>query len=302
MDTLPEQKATDAPEPRPFYPQPSRGPAIAAAAVVLMLAAGGGYYWWQQRAPAAPVAQSAPAASAPAPSAPAADAAPAIQHPIEAAPAPVVADAGGTPPSPDAMLARALVDVLGAQRVATWLQTDGFARRVVATVDNLGRVHASSQLWPVTPTAGRFAVQTAGEVTTLSPTNAARYDGFVAFVESIDAKRAAALYKQFYPQFQAAHQELGYPRGYFNDRLVAVIDQLLATPEPKGPIALRLTEVKGEVPSTRPWVRYEFADPSLESLSAGQKILVRMGNDHARRLKARLVAFRSEIARDAARR
>ena len=48
--------------------------------------------------------------------------------------------------------------------------------------------------------------------------------------------RAVALYARLYPLFQQAYEELGYPGRYFNDRLVEVIDDLLATPEPTGPV------------------------------------------------------------------
>jgi len=43
-------------------------------------------------------------------------------------------------------------------------------------------------------------------------------------------------------------------------------------------------------------VLYEFDDPQLESLTAGQKILVRMGLDNERRVKARLAELRGLIA------
>jgi hypothetical protein len=102
---------------------------------------------------------------------------------------------------------------------------------------------------------------------------------------------------RLYPLFQQSYQELGYPRGYFNDRLVEVIDQLLATPEPVGPLAVHLTEVKGPITSDRPWVRYEFADPALQALPAGSKMLLRMGPDNARRLKAKLAELRAAITR-----
>ncbi len=105
------------------------------------------------------------------------------------------------------------------------------------------------------------------------------------------------MYRRYYPLFQRAYQELGYPNAYFNDRVVAVIDQLLATPEPGTPPTLRLTEVKGEVASTQPWTRYEFTDPALQALPAGSKMLLRMGPQHASKLKAQLRSLRAEIAR-----
>jgi len=284
-------------EPRPYQP-PSSGVNRAVIAVVaLLLAAGGGWWWWQQRAPApAPAAPSAPVAAAPTEPAPPTPAEPVIQHPIDA---PAEANARTLPSldQSDPALKEALTGLLGSEAVAQFLLTDGFVRRVVATVDNLGRAHAAPRLWPVVPTGGRFSVQAAGEQTLVTPANAARYDAFVALATVIDPARAAALYKAHYPLFQTAYRELGYPKGYFNDRLVEVIDQLLATPEPTGPLAMRLTEVKGPIEADRPWVRYEFVDPALQALPAGSKMLLRMGPTHAQRLKAQLRAFRDAVAR-----
>jgi Protein of unknown function (DUF3014) len=297
-------------EPNPRAWQPAAGTgisraAIAVAAVVILLALGGGWYWWQQRytlpplpptpaEPAPPVA-AAPPAPAPAP------AAPAIQHPIDEAPqAAASAPAPLTLDNADPVLRNALIELLGTKPVASMLQTDDFARRVAATVDNLGRAHAAPRLWPVAPIAGRFSVQAADGGEQIAAANAARYDAFVAFATSVDAKRSAALYRRYYPLFQRAYQELGYPQSYFNDRLVAVIDQMLATPEPATPPTVRLTEVKGPIArgaGDRPWTRYEFTDPALEALPAGSKMLLRMGPQHAARIKQQLRAFRAEIAR-----
>jgi hypothetical protein len=43
-------------------------------------------------------------------------------------------------------------------------------------------------------------------------------------------------------------------------------------------------------------VRYQFVDPSLESLSAGQKILVRVGPANERILKRKLSEVRRLLA------
>jgi hypothetical protein len=58
---------------------------------------------------------------------------------------------------------------------------------------------------------------------------------------------------------------------------------------------VQLTDVKGPEPSLMPWVRYQFADPALESLASGQKIMVRVGSVNERRLKAKLRALRKEL-------
>lgn len=269
---------------------------IVAILVVLLAAGFFGWRWWQQRqaeSAATPAATVAPPPATP-DDAPPPPVAQGPQNPVEeiAKPdeaLPALADA-------DARVRSALAELLGSKNVAAFLQIDGFVRRFVATVDNLPREHAPVQVWPARPTGGAFALSGEGDRRTVDPGNAARYTPFVHFAESVDAKQAAALYARLYPLFQQAYEELGYPGKYFNDRLVAVIDHLLAAPEPQGPVAIRVVEVKGEVPSEKPWVRYEYADPKLESLSAGQKLMVRVGLDNERRLKARLRELRAQVA------
>jgi hypothetical protein len=266
--------------------------------LLVALLGAGGTLWWMYKAkplPAAPVAE-APAA-APEPAAapvPVADAA--ERHPIEA-PVAAASAAAALPPldEADGIVQAALAELLSRQGVMAFLNADGFVRRAVVTVDNLARPHAASRLWPVQPTPGKLQLLLAGDAELIAADNARRYEPFVAFVASVEPARAAALYRRLYPLFRQAYAELGYPKGQFNDRLVEVIDHLLAAPEPKQPPALKLVDVKGEVPSTRPWVRYEYADPALESLSAGQKIMVRIGSTHERRLKAWLAGFRKAI-------
>ncbi len=281
----------------------SRLPAVITSLIVLAVA---GYFGWRyfqktsqgvppQEVPAVsqPVEPIAPAASAP-------TAAPAIQHPVE----PPSAEAGASPaPLPalaeaDAFVREQIAGLIPGKGIVTFLQMDGFIRRVVATVDNLPREQAPLMAWPVYPTPPRFTTQRSDTgVDTIHPDNSRRYGPLVQLIESVDSARAVALYRRLYPLFQQAYEELGFPGRYFNDRLVQVLDHLIATPVQTGPLAVTLVEVKGEVPSTRPWVRYEFADPALQSMSAGQKMLLRTGAENHQRLRAKLVDLRARVAR-----
>ena len=119
---------------------------------------------------------------------------------------------------------------------------------------------------------------------TLDSQNFQRYRPAVDVIRMTDMQRVAAVYLRFYPLFQQAYQDLGYPTGYFNDRLVKVIDELLATPQISGPIDL-----------VRPNVMYLFADPTLESRPAGQKLLIRMGPDNESAVKAKLKELRAIV-------
>jgi hypothetical protein len=265
--------------------------------VAVILAAAGGFAWWQWSQRAAPATPLVAVPDQPT-EAPTAEMPPAVpptpQNPVDA-----LAKADAVLPAlndSDVQMTAALGELIGGKRMAAFLQLDGFVRRVVATIDNLGRSQAAVRMWPVQPAPGRFATAGAAGATTIDAANAGRHEAFVAFVESLDVQRAAALYARLYPLFQEAYEELGYPGLYFNDRLVAVIDHLLQAPEPAPPVAVTLVEVKGEFATTRPWTRYEFVDPALESLSSGQKMMVRVGLANERRLKAKLAAFRAQVA------
>jgi len=116
----------------------------------------------------------------------------------------------------------------------------------------------------------------------LDERNAARYAPAMAALQGLDMPALAQLYRHHYALFQRAYQDLGYPQGYFNDRLVVVIDELLATPTPKAPIEL-----------VRPNVMWQFADADLEARSAGQKLLLRVGTANAAIVRGKLTELRA---------
>lgn len=288
----------DTAEFRPAPERTSSTPWVIAA--LLACAVGAGAAWWFWLRPAqAPVVPPPVAAAPETPAAPSPQPEASGPHnPVDAlAPAdaalPALAES-------DPRVMELLADLLGRDKVASFLLTDGFVRRVVATVDNLARAQAPSRMWPVQPMPQRFVVDAEGDApTTVAAANAARYSAFLAFAEAVPMEPAVALYARLYPLFQQEYEELGYPRRYFNDRLVAVLDHLLLAPEPQGPLRVKLTPVNTEVPNLRPWVRYEFVDPALESLSSGQKILVRMGPANEARAKALIRDLRKRVATSA---
>jgi len=211
-----------------------------------------------------------------------------IRHPLPQVAQP--AGAAQLPPlseSDDAMR-EAFVSPLAKQIVGDLVISKDIARRIVATVDNLPRQKAGTQLLPFKAPARQIAISRKGERVTLSPTNYARYVPYVKLAQAVDAKRLIALYVRFYPLFQQAYAELGYPKKYFNDRAVEAIDDLLAAPDVDGPVIL-----------VQPKVVYEFADPDLEELSAGQKLLIRIGPQNAAAIKAKLRELRRELVVDA---
>jgi hypothetical protein len=271
-------------------------------AVVVIAIVGGVAFWWRQQQrpvpPPPPPAKTAPVVAPTPPARPDASTAPAIRHPIGA-------DSSGadlpTLDKADAAFNRALVDLLGRKAVASFFNIDGFTNRVVATVDNLAREGAAAELWPVRPVPGGFDTEPVAGGTAISDRNAHRYAAMVRMVEAFNTRRAVALYVRFYPLLQRAYEEIGYPGKYFNDRVVEVIDHLLATPEI--PAAIMVKRVALTAPTANTGTPspvgglYQYQDPTLEARSAGQKIMLRVGPANARKLKAKLVDIRQQIAK-----
>lgn len=230
-----------------------------------------------------PTPTSAPSPPAVAPQ-PAPPPVPAIQHPI-----PSGAEQGQSQPLPpldqsDPVVRDSLSGLVGQPAVAKFLVPHQVIRDIVVTVDNLPRKRVAAELRPVQSTPGDTSVDQQGSTTILSQQNYARYAPVMNVVQSVDPKALATIYFRLYPLFQQAYESLGYPGKYFNDRLVQVIDSLLATPDVQGPIDL-----------VRPKVFYQFADPQLEALPAGQKLLIRMGPQNAAVIKQKLRQFRAVI-------
>jgi hypothetical protein len=169
------------------------------------------------------------------------------------------------------------------RRLGEWLVTERLARNIVATIDNLPREEVSTRIRPVKPIPGKFITAREGALH-IAPENDERYRKYVRMFEESDPEQVVALYLRFYPIFQKAYQELGYPDRYFNDQVVAVIDHLLDAPEPEGEVAL-----------TQPKVLFEFADPELQRASAGHKVMMRIGPDNARRVKTHLKKVRAKL-------
>lgn len=253
------------------------------AVIVLAAAIAAGMFIWRKGVQGVEQAP-APAASSTAGAPAAASSAPVVRHPIsDAAPASSSTAALPALEGSDDTVANGLVQ-LGGDGLAGLLLREQIIPRIVATVDALPRQGVATRILPLRTPQGAFAVNQEEGRFTLAQRNAERYAPYMRVVEQVDASKAVAWYVRYYPLFQQAYRDLGYPRGYFNDRLIAAIDNMLATPQVSGPIEL-----------VRPDVYYRYADPSLQSLSAGQKLLLRMGPEQAAKLKAKLREIRAAL-------
>jgi hypothetical protein len=281
-DFDPEADATLPPGDSLRTPAPRKGPIVWLVLLMVLAASAVFFYLWRQDTSQQP-ALVPPSTQPPA----AAEATPTIRHPIE--------DAQGAAANPEAKplpalmvsdttMQNTLADLFGPASLGKVFYEDAIIHRFVTTVDNLPRKTIPSRNLPVKPIAGPLVTSAKDGNVSISADNATRYKPYVQMAESIDAKNLVSAYVHFYPLIQQDYRDLGYPKGYFNDRLIEAIDDLLAAPELTDPLQV-----------VQPKVLYQYADPELEARSAGQKIMIRMGNENVAKVKAKLRDIRREL-------
>ena len=259
----------------------STGSWVAAVVVVLAVVAAGVFL---ARKAMHADQSAAPATVAPTPATTTSAAVP-IRHPIaEAQAQPAGASTAALPPldQSDAEVASSLQRLAGNSPLSLLLVRPQIIARIVATIDAMPGRSLGGFMLPARTPKGAFVTQAVDGNTVIGAGNAARYAPYMRVVEQVDPQALVAWYVHAYPLFQQAYRQLGYPKGYFNDRLIVVIDNLLAAPEPATPPALRLSNGY-----------YVYADSGLESLSAGQRLLLRTGPANEAAIKAKLHTIRS---------
>jgi len=198
----------------------------------------------------------------------------------------------------DPVVRESLAGLVGEKAVQKYVVSENLVAHIVATIDTLTSRQVSANLMPLEPPGGQLKVtedrDPADAKTTpegvpvkeflLDPANYARYVPYVELLESVNTDQLIATYTEYRPWFQQAYVDLGYPGGDFNARLLEVIDQLLDAPDAQEPVHL-----------VKPEAYYLFADPQLEALTAGQKIMIRMGSSNAQRVKRKLAEIRAAL-------
>lgn len=184
----------------------------------------------------------------------------------------------------DNFMSNALAKLLNNKGLMSIFTNDQLIRNIVVTIDNLPRKKMSMRIMPIKKAPGKFIPMESEGGSAISPENSARYTQYIEFAEAVEPKQLVGLYIQLYPLFQTSYEELGYPDQYFNDRMMVVLDHLLAAPDVDEPI-----------PLVQPKYYYQYADPALESRSIGQRILMRVGSNNERVVKAKLKDIKQEL-------
>ena len=266
MSDLPDYELQKTPgESSPPGLSPTRPVGLWVVVAMLVVAAGAAAYialaWRPRPAPA----QSAPASTtgAKAPLPPLGG----IGEPITVPPL----DASDT-------LVRTLVQALSASpAIMAWLPTNGLIRNFTVVVANIADGATPAMHLKVLRPPLPFRIVERDGNAYVDPESYDRYAVIADAVASVEPAAAARLYATLKPRIEEAHRDLGSPDQSLDRTLERAIVALLETPVVDGPVRLKQ---KG--------IGYTFADERLESLTAAQKQLLRMGPRNVRIIKARL--------------
>lgn len=250
---------------QPLTPPPDRGRTGLIVGLIALVALVAGLYWWfgrntgdQTSTTAAPPAETAPP--------------PPAQTELPPTDLPPLAELDPT--------FRSLVgELTNHPLLARWLSGNGLAEQAAAIALQLANGRLPTTMLGALRPSGSFQVRQQDGATVIDPRSYQRYNGIAAAVESVDAAQAARVYTTLEPRLEEAYRQLG-EGGSIRDAVAKAVAGLLATPDVSGPVRL---QPKGGL--------WAYEDPQLESLTPAQKLLLRMGPDNARRIKARLREF-----------
>ena len=274
-----------------YQPRKSSSTTMIVIVVLALIGAAAAFFFLRDDAPVASQTVTTPVAVAPqAVATSSAAAAPIVEYEppqpvIEVEPLPVLNES-------DTSILAALQQLRG-EGLLQLLVPQELLRKFVLAVNNVAEGKVIHEYRPVVSPpppffADTFSVMVAGTAVDqerVSPNNYQRYEPYVTTLALIDSDAAAAVYRRFYPLMEEAFRELGLKKPNFHSVMIAAIDNILAAPD-----------VQGDLLLVRPKVFYQYADPALEILPQTHKLMLRMGPENARSVKASLRQLRARLA------
>lgn len=259
IDDLPLDPGRDEATTSTPAPQAPSGPRVVVLAVLaaVAIAAGAYYFFWprQSAAPAAVAEVAAPAESA-------------VVAPDVAAPV--------LPPLTEMdPYVRTLFSTLSSHpELLKWLATDDLVGSIATAIGRISQGQSPARDLAVLRPAQGFTVAQRGGVTRVDAASYARYASLTAAVASVDPAVLATTFATLRPRLVEAWVAQGYGETSFDDAVRRAVEVVATTPDVAADAAL--------VPGAG---GYAYADPDLERLPAAQKHLLRMGPEHASRVR-----------------
>ena len=177
----------------------------------------------------------------------------------------------------DVFVRKQTLDAFKGLSINNVLHTKNLARQFVVFIDNLAHGELARKASPLIGPKQSFDALDVTDKTYIDPDSYHRYDMYADLLETMNNQTIVSTYKLLLPILNDAFAELGYEDISFNQRLKQAIHEVLNSPIIEQPI--ELTSIS---------VNYKFKDTDLESLPDVQKLMIRMGPENTRKVKAAL--------------
>ncbi len=162
--------------------------------------------------------------------------------------------------------------------LARFLVPEHLLRRAVAAVEAIADGYSPADELAFMRPDQPFLVRRDGdEGLVIAGGSYRRYDLATEIFASVDSRAFVAVFDRLRERLDEAHREMSWSDTSFEDRLHEAADHLLAVSIPSGRLAVE-----------RRTLTYAFVDDRLETLSAAQRQLLRMGPHNARAVQAKL--------------
>lgn len=272
-----------------YQPRKNSSTTMVVIVVLALVAAAAAFFFLRDDAPVPTQTVTSPVAVASQAAATSSAAAPIVEYQppqpvVEVEPLPLLNDS-------DSNVLAALQQLRG-EGLLQLLVPEEVLRKFVLAVNNVAEGKVIHEYRPVISPpppfiSDTFSVMvegTAVDQERVSASNFQRYEPYVTTLALIDSDAAVAVYRRFYPLLEEAFRELGLKKPNFHSVMIAAIDNILAAPDAKGDLLL-----------VHPKVFYQYADPALETLPQTHKMMLRMGPENARSVKASLRQLRARL-------
>lgn len=280
--TDPEDRLTQSPRQGGLNPLLILG-AIALLGVIVVV------YLFSGSEPEPPAPEPAPVVVTPEPEPEEPAPAPDIPEPApEPEPEPEAPQAPTEPPltleNSDEQVRTELSQAGSSELLDTTLANADLLQRGTGVIDGLSRGLVLNKILPVTAPKGKFTTIEVGEQQIIDPASYDRYDSHAEAIAELNTDKLVGTFHNFRPLLEEAYAGLGYKEDDFDNALIRALDQIIATPEVEGDIAVKKKEAI-----------YVFVDPELEGLAPLQKQLLRMGPDNLAIVKDQARALRAGL-------
>ena len=164
------------------------------------------------------------------------------------------------------------------ENLAPWFGTDEVLKKYTFLINDMSQNQILTKNRKFLQPPSKIEVQTDDQGLYLGEKSYKRYDGFAQTIDQINVNKGMGVYLAFKPLLNEVYKVFSYPESYqLDDIFLKAAANVIKAPVVEGRIGL----IKHSL-------LYKFKDKELETLSAVEKQMLRMGPENTKIIQAKL--------------